>query len=351
VGIDEDTAAWVELGLVSGLGPVAFRELLAAFGAPAAILGAAVERVSRVVGAELAGRIAAGERELDVQRALEWLGKPRHHLITLADQAYPRQLLEIFDAPPLLYLNGDPAVLTRPAIAIVGARNATPQGRSNAAEFARALTAAGLLVVSGMALGADSAAHEGALEGGGATIAVLGTGVDVVYPRRNAELAARIATHGALLSEFALGAPPVAGHFPRRNRIISGLARGCLVVEAAVSSGSLITAKSALEQGREVFAIPGSIHSPLSRGCHSLIKSGAKLVESAEDVLSELGIPSAARVPKGLSSVGGLLQYMGYEACDADSIMRRSGLTADAVSAMLLQLELEGRVGSLPGGL
>ncbi len=208
-----------------------------------------------------------------------------------------------------------------------------------------------MTIVSGLALGIDAAAHRGALGGMGSTIAVLGTGADVAYPRANASLARDIAARGALVSEFPLGAPPLAEHFPRRNRIISGLARGCLVVEAALGSGSLITARLAAEQGREVFALPGSIHSPLSRGCHALIKQGAKLVETAADVASELGADSVPPPHQQLSPENTLIQYMGFDPCGADTLVRRSGLTAEAVSAMLLQLELEGRVGSLPGGL
>ena len=210
--------------------------------------------------------------------------------------------------------------------------------------------------MSGLAIGIDSAAHRGALAGAGSTIAVLGTGADIVYPRSNEALAREIAGHGALVSEFPLGSAPLAAHFPRRNRLISALAEGCLVVEAAVPSGSLITARAAAEQGREVFAIPGSIHSPLSRGCHALIKQGAKLVESASDILEELRLGPASGndrvIDRNLSAPDdGLLQHVGYDPCDFDSLLRRSGLTAEMLSAMLLRLELEGRVGSLPGGL
>ncbi|HEY4658326.1 MAG TPA: DNA-processing protein DprA, partial [Gemmatimonadaceae bacterium] len=222
----------------------------------------------------------------------------------------------------------------------------------NAESFAQSFSAAGLTIVSGLALGIDAAAHRGALAGASSTIAVLGTGIDVTYPARNAALAAEIAARGALVSEFPLGSPPVAASFPRRNRIISGLARGVLVVEAAISSGSLITARAAAEQGRDVFAIPGSIHSPLSKGCHALIKQGAKLVESAPDVLGELGgfsapVATPARAPV---TDDALLEHMGYDPCNVDKLCERSGLTADRVSAILLQLELSGRVVSLPGG-
>jgi DNA processing protein len=291
-----------------------------------------------------------------VARSLEWASLPGHAIITLADEAYPRALLEIGDPPALLYAAGRSELLSCPALAIVGSRNASVQGERNAESFARALSDAGLAIVSGLALGIDAAAHRGGLAGACSTIAVLGTGIDVVYPRRNAELAAQIAARGLLVSEFPPGTEPVAQNFPRRNRLISGLARGCLVVEAALASGSLITARTAADQGREVFALPGSIHSPLSKGCHALIKSGAKLVESAEDVLAELG----GFRPSGFATTIGqplepaeplLLQHMGHDPVDVDLLCVRAGLSADQVSSELLRLELDGRVTSLPGGL
>jgi DNA processing protein len=352
---DAHTAGWVELGLVPGLAAASFRKLLSAFGLPGEILKASQAQLACVVSEALAERIAARPSRDEIDRTLAWLENDRHTLLTLADSAYPRQLLETHDPPPMLYVRGDAALLTRPALAIVGSRNATPQGIATAEAFAHHLSECGFTVVSGLALGIDAAAHRGALRGPGSTVAVLGTGADVVYPRSNAALAAQIAASGALVSEFALGAPPVREHFPRRNRVISALTRGCLVVEAALSSGSLITARMAAEQGREVFAIPGSIHSPVARGCHALIKQGAKLVESAEDVLAELGgAPLRVQAkpdPQPWDPEDGLLQHMGYEACEIGALIGRSGLTPEAVSAMLLQLELEGRVGSLPGGL
>jgi len=253
-------------------------------------------------------------------------------------------------------------LLNRPGLAVVGSRNATAQGARNAQAFAHTLSDAGLTIVSGLALGVDAAAHRGGLEGLGSTIAVLGTGADLVYPPANRGLAQEIAERGLLVSEFALGAPAAKQNFPRRNRVISGLTRGTLVVEAALASGSLITARAALEQGREVFAIPGSIHSPLSKGCHSLIKSGAKLVESAEDVLSEFAglrahtapLPAKSAdpvAPKATISVPPLLEQMGYEPIDIDSLCARTGLSAQQVSEALLRLELEGRVACVPGGL
>jgi len=290
-----------------------------------------------------------------VARSLAWADQPGHSIVTLADETYPRPLLEISDPPALLYAHGRIELLARSALAIVGSRNATQQGEANAEALARALSEAGLTIVSGLALGIDAAAHRGGLAGAGSTIAVLGTGIDVAYPSRNAALAAEIAERGLLISEFALGTAPAAQNFPRRNRLISGLARGCLVVEAALASGSLITARAAAEQGREVFAIPGSIHSPLSKGCHALIKSGAKLVESAEDVLTEL---SGFR-PSGYASTQqtvvnadtGLLAHMGHDPVDVDSLCSRAGMSAEQVSSELLRLELDGRVAALPGGL
>jgi DNA processing protein len=295
-----------------------------------------------------------------VDRSLEWAAQDDHSIVTLADEAYPRALLEIPDPPALLYLAGRAELLRRQCIAIVGSRNATAQGEQNAEAFARSLSESGLTVVSGMAMGIDAAAHRGGLKGAGGTIAVLGTGVDVVYPRRNEEIARQIAASGLLLSELPLGTGPAAGNFPRRNRIISGLARGCLVVEAAAASGSLITARAAADQGREVFAIPGSIHSPLSKGCHSLIKAGAKLVESAEDVLAELsGFRQSAFAstalgdsrPADSAPADGLLAHMGHDPVHVDALCERAGMSAEQVSSELLRLELDGWIAALPGGL
>ena len=297
-----------------------------------------------------------------VARALEWSDAPGRALVAWDHPEYPKALLEVSDPPALLYCSGRLELLNRPSLAIVGSRNATAQGARNAQAFATALSNAGLTIVSGLALGVDAAAHRGGLEGQGSTIAVLGTGVDVVYPPTNKGLAQEIAERGLLVSEFALGSPAAKQNFPRRNRIISGLSRGTLVVEAALASGSLITARAALEQGREVFAIPGSIHSPLSKGCHSLIKSRAKLVESAEDVLSELaglhvhtaplpGTSTDSIAQSASASVPPLLEQMGYDPIDVDSLCTRTGSSAQQVSEALLRLELEGRVASVPGGL
>jgi len=346
---DAGLAAWIRLTLVPGLGGQALRRLLAEFGLPEHVVAAGRAALARHVGELLADRILADGDAAIVERTVAWASRAGNAVVTLADAAYPRQLLEIPDPPALLYVRGDVTLLARPSLAIVGSRNATPQGLANAESFARTFSAAGLTIVSGLALGIDAAAHRGALAGGASTIAVLGTGIDVLYPPRNADLGLEIAARGALVSEFPLGAPPVASGFPRRNRIISGLARGVLVVEAAISSGSLITARAAAEQGRDVFAVPGSIHSPLSKGCHALIKQGAKLVESAQDVFGELP-QIAAAPPSAPVTNDALLDHMGYDPCNVDILCERSGLTADKVSAILLQLELAGRIESLPGG-
>jgi DNA processing protein len=349
---DSELAAWLRLTLVPGLGGQALRKLLTELGLPSRALSAGRAALVRSVGEALAGRILADDQGAAVDAALRWADAPGHAVVTLADPAYPQRLLEIPDPPAVLYVHGRTDLLARPGLAIVGSRNATPQGIANATSFARAFSEAGLTIASGLALGIDAAAHRGALEGEGSTIAVLGAGVDVVYPPRNAELHRAIAERGAVVSEFPLGTPAIGGNFPRRNRLISGLARGVLVVEAALASGSLVTARLAAEQGREVFAVPGSIHSPLSKGCHALIKDGAKLVESAQDVLAELGVPAAAlSVQQSSAEVAHeLLRHLGHDPCNVDTLCRRSGLTPDTVSAMLLQLELDGRVASLPGG-
>lgn len=349
---DAELAAWIKLSLIPGLGGQSLRRLLAAFGLPQQVLAAGRAALAKVVSAEIAARILADVDSPAVDAALEWAAAAGNAVLTLADGEYPQSLLETPDPPALLYLRGRRELLARPGLAVVGSRNATPQGIGNAEQFARAFSAAGLTIVSGLALGIDAAAHRGGLDAAGSTIAVLGTGADIFYPPRNRALGERIAREGLIVSEFPLGTPPQGANFPRRNRVISGLARGCLVVEAALASGSLITARLAAEQGREVFAIPGSIHSPHAKGCHALIKQGAKLVESAEDLLQELGVNTFAARPATTDPVvTGLLAHLGYDPCDIDTLCARSGLTAAAVSAMLLQLELDGRVGSLPGGL
>lgn len=339
--------------------------MLGRFGLPEAVIAAGRRALSNTLSPEVLDGLYSERVAQAVARALEWVQAPGHALVALDHPAYPKALLEISDPPTLLYAVGRLELLGQPALAVVGSRNATAQGARNAHAFARALSDAGLTIVSGLALGADAAAHRGGLEGHSSTIAVLGTGIDVVYPPGNAALAQEIAARGLLVSEFALGFPATKQNFPRRNRIISGLTLGTLVVEAALSSGSLITARAALEQGREVFAIPGSIHSPLSKGCHSLIKSGAKLVESAEDVLSELtalhrsGTAPPVRKPRVSPTATTrettehslLLEQMGFDPVDIDSLCTRAGLSAQQVSTQLLQLEMEGQVAALPGGL
>jgi DNA processing protein len=344
--------AWLRLGLIPGLGPAALRRLLADFGNPEAAASASGASLARSVGDALAAAIRHGPDPALLEDSLRWLASPGNRLLTLADAQYPKRLLEIADPPPLLYAKGTLSLLEQDALAIVGSRNATPQGVSNAEAFARELSDSGFAIVSGLALGIDAAAHRGGLSGTAGSIAVVGTGLDIVYPARNRELALELAANGLLLSEFALGTRALSANFPRRNRLISGLARGVLVIEAALQSGSLITARYGLEQGREVFAVPGSIHSPLSKGCHLLIKQGAKLAESARDILEELGAATAARpleMPQSQED-SALLVAMGFDPVDLDTLCARSGLTAENASAMLLTLELGGAVARLPGG-
>lgn len=357
---DPGLASWLQLTLTPGLGAAAIRAMLRQFGLPHLVL---VRKASELAAYAAPSVLEALHSEMvrrAVDTALAWVEQPGNALVTLADATYPRMLLEIPDPPPLLYARGRTELLQRSALAVVGSRNATAQGAANAESFAKALSASGLTIVSGLALGIDAAAHRGGLAGPGSTIAVLGTGIDVIYPRTNAALTAQIVERGLLISEFPLGTGALASNFPRRNRLISGLAQGCLVVEAALASGSLITARSAAEQGREVFAVPGSIHSPLSKGCHALIKSGAKLVESAEDVLGELGGFRASGFASTVQSAGvarasaegaGLLEHMGHDPVDIDALCVRAGMSAEQVSSELLRLELAGRVAVLPGGL
>ena len=350
-----DLAAWIELSLVPGLGPANFQALLSAFGLPSQILTASKRDLEQVVPGRLATAIIdRGDRQSRVTDILEWSVQPSHHVVTLADNAYPKRLLHLADPPPILFLRGDPAWLNAPSIAVVGSRNATPGGADNAERFSAALSAKGYTITSGLALGIDAAAHRGGLSAKGSTIAVMGTGIDMIYPKRNESLARQIEEDGVLVTEFPPGTAPLPGNFPRRNRIIAGLSRGVLVVEAALASGSLITARLAVEIGRDVFAIPGSIHSPVSKGCHALIKQGAKLVESADDILEETASDQTMSSPEdhhlsGPESV--LLQHMGYDPCNMDVLCARSGLTAETVSAMLLALEINGRVAAIAGGL
>ncbi len=356
--IAEEHLLWVSLSLIRGLGDESFRKLLQVFGEPDKIFSASHSALTQVVRTPVATAITSGPDLHLTQPTLAWLAQSGNHLVTLADADYPRGLLEMPDPPPLFYLKGRRDLFNRTAIAIVGSRNATHQGEANAENFACHLSQRGICIVSGLALGIDGAAHRGALQGTGSSIAVVGTGLDIVYPSRHRDLAHELAQHGALISEFPIGTPSRAQNFPRRNRLISGLSQGCLVVEAALKSGSLITARLAAEQGRDVFAIPGSIHSPLSKGCHLLIKQGAKLVESAQDILEELGtpdpLPSTETMPDVLNlppDEAQIMQCIGFDPVSIDSLASRSGLTSDRLSAILLIMELAGQVASLPGGM
>lgn len=387
-----ELAQWLRLMLTQGVGNITARVLLTRFGLPETIFNQPAATLRDAVGQTLAGALARVPAELEAQVELTWNwmhapadpapSESAKAVITLADPRYPAALLATEDPPVMLYVQGAPRWLLATAdadaaqgldrcVAIVGSRNPTPQGAANARQFATALAQAGLTVVSGLALGIDGAAHEGALEAVAAgaarptTVAVVGTGLDRVYPKRHLALARRIAQHGLIISEYPIGTAPIAANFPRRNRIISGLSRGTLVVEAALQSGSLITARLAAEQGREVFAIPGSIHSTQSRGCHALIRQGAKLVESARDVLEELPWPLDAhaspgdarpqRSPQAPSPGPGtdpsLLQALGFDPVSLDALQARTGLETARLQAQLMALELAGIVGRLPGGL
>lgn len=352
--VSDELAPWIRLTLIPGIGGESRRQLLKVFGSPEAIFAAPPSALRGVIGGGLAERLLAHDGQAGIDAARAWVARAGNHILTLADAAYPQALLMADDPPVLLYAKGDLALLNRPAFAIVGSRNATKQGEANAKAFAAALARAGLTIVSGLAAGIDAAAHRGALQETASTVAVIGTGIDRIYPARNEALAREIADRGCIISEFPLGTPPLAANFPRRNRLIAGLARGCLVVEAAQQSGSLITARLAAEAGREVFAIPGSIHSPQSKGCHALIKQGAKLVESAQDILEELRWENvtnpAALPPVAEAETDPILVALGGDPCDLDTLAARTGLAADALLAQLLPLELDGRIAQLPGG-
>lgn len=373
--------AWLRLTLTPGIGNETARKLLAAFGSATAVFEQSAGALCQL-GSEKLSRLLCVEPPTlaaQLQTTLDWLGSgDDRHLVTLGDAGYPPSLLNIEDPPLMLYLLGDQAwrglcgidnIATN--LAIVGSRSPTPQGEVNARQFAKAFGEAGLCVVSGMALGIDGAAHDGALLAGAsasgcATIAVVGTGLDRVYPKKHLALAHRIAQQGLIISEFPLGTPPLTSNFPRRNRLISGLSQGVLVVEATLKSGSLITARLAAEQGKDVFAIPGSIHAPQSRGCHALIKQGAKLVETAQDVFDELRPPVASggshcktlgpvlphKTDDNHSTTGHvLLSALGFDVTSLDALQARTGLPTPQLQGQLLELELEGRIARLPGGL
>jgi DNA processing protein len=356
-----DRACWLALHRAPGIGSTRFRRLLEAYGSPAAVFAAA-DKMS-----DLSDETRRYLQQPDwkaVEQDLKWLEQPDCSLLLLNDPDYPALLREIADPPPVLFVQGDPALLSLPQLAIVGSRNPSPTGKETATQFASYLAHSGLVICSGLALGIDAAAHKGALAAKAPTVAVMGTGLDRIYPARHQALAHAITECGALVSEFPIDTPPAPQHFPRRNRLISGLSLGILVVEAALHSGSLITARLGAEQGREVFAIPGSIHNPLARGCHRLIREGAKLVETAQDILEELGpLAGAARAPQLKDRRGSvaftipidpeyqaLMNCLGYDPLPIDALIERSGLTAEAVSSMLLVLELQGRVTALSGG-
>jgi len=350
--LDADLASWLTLSQISGLGNESLRQLLQAFGSPSEILSTPAASLKEFIRPAVANAIVNAGNEDFVDAVSAWLEDPQNHIVTLAEADYPQALLNIPDPPLLLYVKGRLDLLNHSSLAIVGSRNASTQGIRNSEAFARSASEAGLCIVSGMAHGIDTAAHVGGLGGKGSSIAVVGTGLDKVYPSANRDLAHQLAQHGTLISEFPLGMPPLAHNFPRRNRIISGLSLGCLVIEATLQSGSLITARMALEQGREVFAIPGSIHMPQSKGCHALIKQGAKLVENANDILEELGWYSATVNAATINETEHpVFAHLGFDPVDIDSLSQRSGLTIEALSAILLQLELDGRVATLAGGM
>ncbi|MEG0412411.1 MAG: DNA-processing protein DprA [Comamonas sp.] len=369
-----DLEAWLRLSLTPGVGNAAARRLLARFGSATAIFTESVAELQTCVSLAQAAQLRHPPENFSAacETTWQWLhsNNPEfgHALITLGDPRYPESLLHTADPPLMLYVMGSrhwlerhtPLVDWQHSLAIVGSRNPTPQGADNAYQFAHHLAGQGWCIVSGMALGIDAAAHEGAMAASSPslpTIAVVGTGVDRVYPRQHKQLAHQLAHCGLVISEFPLGTPPIASNFPKRNRIISGLSRGTLVVEAALASGSLITARTASEQGREVFAIPGSIHSPQAHGCHALIQQGAKLVERAQDILEEWGdhMPKNTVKPPAASASTAtehpLLKAMGYDPAHLDTLVARTGWSAADLQAQLLELELEGWVHRLAGGL
>jgi DNA processing protein len=360
----DDLACYLALNLCPGIGPATIQRIIS--DCPYSI--SELFTLSRATLSELAFKpqqlsyLSNPDWEA-VEQALEWqTSEPNHHIITQLDPAYPDLLKDISDAPPLLYAIGDKDLLQTPQIAVVGSRNCTPGGADTAEEFSRYLCRAGLTITSGMALGIDQHAHSAALSCKGKTIAVIGTGIDRIYPSKNKQLAYEIAENGLIVSEFPLGTPPLNSNFPKRNRIISGLSLAILVVEATRKSGSLITARLGLEQGREVFAIPGSIHNPQSKGCHHLIRQGAKLVDQASDIIDDIGSllgyiaeqVETQHVSQTTPTLGSeyqsLLDAMGYDPVSMDTLVNRSGLTIDQLSSMLLILELNDQIKTAPGG-
>ena len=360
LGADE-LGAWLALLHGSGIGRETARKLLAALGSPQAVLDAPRAARLNVVGTAAVAAMDAAKAAAAQAQAARWQATlawrdaaPGRRVMVLGEADYPPWLLQTADPPLLLFLAGRAELLAAPSLAIVGSRRPTPQGAENARAFAAELSAQGWTIVSGLAAGIDGAAHEGALTGAGSTIAVVGTGLDIAYPRSHRDLWRRVGEQGLLVSELPLGAPPLAAHFPQRNRIIAGLARGTLVVEAAVQSGSLITARLASEAGREVFAIPGSIHSPQAKGCHALIRQGAKLVETAAHILEELAPLSPPRTTERDTrppTDDPVLAALGHDPASLDVLVARSGWPTHLLNAQLLTLELQGLVARLPGGL
>ncbi|MFK7962968.1 MAG: DNA-processing protein DprA [Burkholderiaceae bacterium] len=369
----DELAAWLRLSLTDGVGAATAVMLLSVFGSPERVLGASHRAVSEVVGAAIATRLVRLDPEVDarVESSLAWADHPDQHILTLGEPHYPRSLLDIPDPPVLLFVRGDVNCLNQPMLAIVGSRHASRGGLENAQAFAHELAARGICIASGLALGIDGAAHQGAIAANGLTVGVLGTGLANIYPARHRALADKVCLNGALVSEFDLASGPRRGHFPRRNRIIAGLSAGVLVIEAASQSGSLITARLAGEYGRDVFAVPGSIHSPHSKGCHRLIRDGARLVESTEDVLSEcrpdflsaanacreLISPSASAIRVVKQSESNLdkdsravLKSMGWDSVSYDSLSSKVNLDNSQLDHTLLQLELDGWLERSPDG-
>lgn len=360
----QDLEPWLALNRLKGFGPKTILGLLERFENPQRVFNSSNADLKHAGLSSTAINLIKGSDHQQVEEDLAWLeAHPRHHIITLHDPRYPSLLKELSDPPVLLYVNGDPNLLSMPQLAIVGSRSATPGGLEIAREFSYSLAEAGLVITSGLALGIDAAAHEGALKSTGKTIAVLGTGPDRIYPAKHLKLAEQVVNSGTIVTEFVPGTIPGKGNFPRRNRVISGLALGTLVVEAAKRSGSLITARFAMEQGKEVFAVPGSIRNPQARGAHALIREGAKLVETVEDIIEDLGSLFATLIPVGDGIVTEtdlsenfkgdqklIMENLGYDPVSVNEIVERTGLTASEVSSILLSLELEGHISSQAGG-
>lgn len=361
--------AWISLWRVPGIGSKYFQKLLASFDNPTAVFNASAESLKQAgISQNLANTILDNKESNASKPDLEWLdASNNHHIITYHCAEYPKLLKQTDSPPPLLYVHGNLSVINDPQLAMVGSRNPTQSGLSNAYEFSKHLSQTGLCITSGLALGIDGIAHKGALDANGPTVAVIATGIDRIYPAKHRDLAHKIVENGAIISEFPIGTQPRSGNFPRRNRIISGLSYGTLVVEAALRSGSLITARLASEQGREVFAIPGSIHNPLARGCHQLIRQGAKLVETAQDILEEMSavidlsqinshnseqtfLEEDSTFSNDNPEHKHLLDKMGFDPVPIDQLVDRTGYKAESISAMLLILELQNQVSSNGGG-